>query len=46
MTTSELNKLVAVLKRRLTIGEYTTLVQCIARHPAQLIKAMVKGLKA
>ena len=45
MTTSELNKLVAALKKRLTVGEYASLIQCIAQNPVQLLRAMTKGLK-
>lgn len=45
MTTSELNKCVAMLKKRLTVGEYASLIQCIAQNPVQLLKAMTKGLK-
>ena len=46
MTTSELNKCVAMLKKRLTVGEYASLIQCIAQNPVQLLKAMTKGMKS
>lgn len=45
MTQSELNKCVAMLKKRLTVGEYASLIQCIAQNPVQLIKVMTKELK-